>query len=44
MKEAVQAEVLRKGGRSGEVEDMEIPDEAAGTEDTSDKMDKVKSR
>ena len=44
VKEAVQAEVLRKGGRSGEVEDMEIPDEAAGTEDTSDKMDKVKSR
>merc|ERR1719506_2951018 len=40
VKEAVQAEVLRKGGRSGEVEDMEIPDEAAGTEDTSDKMDK----
>merc|ERR1712072_675105 len=40
VKEAVQAEVLRKGGRSGEVEDMEIPDEAAGTEDPSDKMDK----
>lgn len=41
VKEAVQAEVLRKGGRSGQVEDMSIPDEADQDEDSTDQMDKA---
>jgi hypothetical protein len=47
VKEAVQAEVLRKGGRSGEVEDMEIPtddkdeDPEAGSKMEQDAADKV---
>merc|ERR1712072_1232521 len=41
VKEAVQAEVLRKGGRSGEVEDMEIAPEAEDSDNPDDahKMD-----
>jgi hypothetical protein len=41
VKEAVQAEILRKGGRSGEAEDMDIPTAANDADDAgSDDMDK----